>query len=98
MGYHPYPALRLPEAYQSTAMSALTIQLPQSLHGKIAELAQAEGISVEQFIATAAAEKMSALLTEDYLRKEGGLGSRAEFERVLKKVPDVAPEPYDERP
>jgi hypothetical protein len=72
-------------------MSALTIQLPQSLYGKIAELAQAEGISVEQFVATAAAEKMSAILTEDYLRKEAGAGSRAGFERVLRKVPDVPP-------
>ena len=79
-------------------MSVLTIQLPQSLHGKIAELARAEGISVEQFIATAAAEKMSALLTEDYLRREAGLASCADFERVLRKVPDTPPESHDQLP
>lgn len=76
-------------------MSALTIQLPETLHGKLAALAKAEGVSVEQFIATAAAEKMSALLTEDYLRKEAALGSRQDFESILKKVPDVPPEPHD---
>ena len=64
-------------------MSALTIQLPESLHGKISELARADGISIEQFVQTAAAEKMAALLTEDYLRREAALGSRAAFERVL---------------
>ena len=77
-------------------MSALTIQLPESLHGKSSELARADGISIEQFVQTAAAEKMAALLTEDYLRREAALGSRAAFERVLAKVPDVPPEPYDE--
>jgi hypothetical protein len=41
-----------------------------------------EGISIEEFIATAAAEKMATLLTEDYLRREARLGLRADFERV----------------
>ena len=79
-------------------MSALTIELPDSLYRKVAELARSDGISIEQFIATAAAEKMAALLTIDYLRREAALGSRADFERVLKKVPDAPPEPYDEMP
>jgi len=79
-------------------MSTLTIQLPESLHRKISELAQADGISIEQFVSSAAAEKMAALLTEDFLRREAALGSRADFERVLSKVPDVPPEPYDELP
>jgi len=77
-------------------MNALTIELPESLYRKVAELARSDGISVEQFIATATAEKMSALLTVEYLRREAALGSRADFDRVLGKVPDVPPEPYDE--
>ena len=79
-------------------MSALTIELPDSLYRKVADLARTDGISVEQFVATATAEKMAALLTVDYLRREAALGSRVDFERVLSKVPDVPPEPYDELP
>jgi len=79
-------------------MNALTIELPESLYRKVAELARSDGISVEQFIAAATAEKMSALLTVEYLRREAALGSRADFDRVLGKVPDVPPEPYDELP
>lgn len=79
-------------------MNALSVELPESLYRKVVELARNDGISVEQFIATATAEKMSALLTEDYLRKEAALGSRADFERVLRKVPDAPPEPDDELP
>jgi len=79
-------------------MNALTIELPESLYRKVAELARSDGISVEQFVATATAEKMSALLTVEYLGGEAALGSRADFDRVLGKVPDVPPEPYDELP
>ena len=39
-------------------MSALTVRLPNSLHTKIRELVKAEGLSVNQFMVTAAAEKV----------------------------------------
>lgn len=77
-------------------MSALTIQLPDSLHGKLREFAEAEGTSVEQLVAAAAGEKLAAMLEgAEYLRREAALGSRADFERVLAKVPQVPPEPFD---
>ena len=40
-------------------MSALTIRLPNSVHESIKALARMDGISVNQFIASAAAEKMA---------------------------------------
>jgi predicted HicB family RNase H-like nuclease len=43
-------------------MSVLSLRLPESLHEKARELAEREGISLNQFIALAVAEKMSALL------------------------------------
>jgi len=76
-------------------MSALTVRLPNSLHAKIKELAKAEGLSINQFLVTAAAEKMAALLTEDYLAQEAKQGKRADFEKVLKAVPHVEPEEHD---
>ena len=76
-------------------MSTLSIRLPDSLHKKIKELSKSDGISINQFISSAAAEKMSAILTVNHLKKEAKLGKREDFEAVLKKVPDVEPEPYD---
>lgn len=77
-------------------MSALTIDLPDSHHGKLREFAEAEGLSMEQLIASAAAEKLAALLDgAAYLRREATLASRADFECVLAKAPDVPPEPDD---
>ncbi|MYF73418.1 MAG: toxin-antitoxin system HicB family antitoxin, partial [Gemmatimonadetes bacterium] len=59
------------------------------------ELAKAEGLSVNQFMVTAAAEKIAALLPEDYLTQEAKQGKRADFEKVLKAVPHIEPEEHD---
>lgn len=76
-------------------MSTLSVRLPDSLHKKIKEVAKEDGVSINQFISSAAAEKLSAIMTVDYLKKEAKSGSRNDFEAVLKKVPDVGPEEYD---
>jgi len=77
-------------------MSTLSLRLPDYLHKGIRELAQREGVSINQFITLAVAEKLSALTTEDYLAERAKRGSRAKYEAVLAKVPDVEPEPYDQ--
>ncbi|WP_367870378.1 toxin-antitoxin system HicB family antitoxin [Luteolibacter sp. Populi] len=76
-------------------MSALTVRLPESLHNHIRELAKKEGYSVNQFLATAAAEKLAALMTVDYLKAEAALANRKDFEDFLSAVPHQAPEPGD---
>ncbi len=76
-------------------MGAFTVRLPNSLHHKIEELAKADGLSVNQFMVTAAAEKIAALLPEDYLTQEAKQGKRADFEKVLKAVPHIEPEEHD---
>ena len=76
-------------------MSTISLRLPESLHKQMRKLAKQEGISINQFAATALAEKMAALMTVDYLEQRAKQGSRGEFERVLAKVPDVPPEPQD---
>ena len=76
-------------------MSILSLRLPESLHREIKELAKREGISINQLISTAVAEKMSALLTVELLEKRAKRGSRAKFDKVLAKVPDVEPEEDD---
>lgn len=72
-------------------MNALTIRLPDSIHQTIKKLAKREGCSVNQFLASAAAEKMSALLTLDYLRAEAAEGRREDFESFLAAVPEAEP-------
>ncbi len=76
-------------------MSLITVELPKSLYVKINELSEAEGISANQFLVLAAAEKMSAILTENYLEEEARKGRREDFEKVMKAVPGTEPEEYD---
>jgi len=76
-------------------MSRVTLQLPESLHRQAQELAAKEKISLDQLITLALAEKMSALLTEDYLRERARRGESEKFRQALAKVADVEPEEND---
>ncbi|MCS4037877.1 hypothetical protein GGQ01_002966 [Salinibacter ruber] len=73
----------------------MSIRLPKYPHREIKKLAEEEGVSMNQFIAAAAAEKVSSLKTVEYLEKRAERGSRDKFDRVLSKVSDVEPEEHD---
>ena len=77
-------------------MAALTIRLPNSVHQKIKELAARDDVSVNQFIASAASEKMASVLTLDFLKSEAAKGKRSDFEHYLSMVPDAPPQAGDE--
>lgn len=77
-------------------MSTVTVELPDSLKKVIEELAAKEGFSVNQFLASAAGEKLAVMLTMDYLRREGAAGRREDFEKYLAASPEVPPMPGDE--
>ena len=76
-------------------MSNLSLRLPDSLHETAKELAKQDHISVNQFVTVAVAEKIAALMTEDYLEQRAQRGNQAKFEEILSRVPDVEPEEYD---
>jgi hypothetical protein len=76
-------------------MSTISLRLPESLHKKVRELAKAEDVSINQLITTALAEKMSALMTVDYLQERAARGDRAKFDHAMSKVADVEPDEGD---
>ena len=77
-------------------MSALSLRLPDSIHRHIKEIAKKERVSINQFISSAVVEKISALLTEDYLESRAKRARKKDFKRILNKVPDRKPLPGDE--
>lgn len=79
-------------------MSAITIRVPESIYGHLKKVARDDGMSINQFFVTAAAEKLAALDTEGFLRSEAAKGSAAHGLAVLSRAPDVAPEPDDRLP
>ncbi len=76
-------------------MSAISLRLSESLHRQVRKIAEREGISINQLISTAVAEKLSALMAEEYLAERAARGSRQKFNRALKKVRDVEADPGD---
>jgi hypothetical protein len=72
-------------------MRTTSLRLPESLHACVREVAEREGVSINQLITTALAEKLSALLTEEFLKKRAAQRSRRKFDRALSKVRAVDP-------
>ena len=79
-------------------MSTVNVNIPESLRRRAQVLAQDDGVPLDQFVATALAEKVAALDANTYIRERAARASREKFERVLAKVPDVEPEEYDRLP
>ena len=76
-------------------MSALSLRLPKSLHEQLREIAQEEGISVNQFVMLAVAEKIAVMSTIEYFEKRASRGSRERLLEILNQAPDVEPEEFD---
>lgn len=76
-------------------MSTLSVRLPRSIHQQVKELAAEEGVSMNQFIAIALAEKIASLKTVKYMEERARRGSKEKLLEVLAKAPDVEPEEQD---
>ena len=50
-------------------MSTVTIQMPDALATQLREVAATSGVTLDQFLSSAAAEKLSAWQTVEYLRQ-----------------------------
>lgn len=77
-------------------MSALSLRLPDSVHRHIKELAQKEGVSINQFIASAVSEKVSAIATEEYLQTRAERADKNAFDAILANIQNRPPLPGDE--
>lgn len=79
-------------------MSTISLRLPDSLHRAARELAARDHISINQLVAVALAEKISALKTEAYLEQRAQSGDRQRFLQALDKVEATQVPPGDEWP
>jgi hypothetical protein len=72
------------------------LRLPESIRRAAEDLARADGVSLNQFVATAVAEKVSALSAATYLRDRAAHADRARFDRVLGRLGSLPPRQGDE--
>ena len=78
-------------------MTTISITIPDSLHATVRDIVEREGMSFEQFIMLAMAEKASAIATETYLETRGNRGSKEKFLSSMVKVADVDPPDEQDR-
>ena len=62
------------------------------------EIAERDDVSINQFIATAVAEKAAAYLTVEYLEERARGADPGLFDRLLDRVPDTVPVAGDALP
>ncbi len=77
-------------------MGTLSLRLPESIHRHVRDIAKAEGVSINQLISSAITEKISAIMTEEYLQKRADRAKIKDMEAVLNKVADREPLKGDE--
>lgn len=75
------------------------LKLPASLKAAAARLGREDGVSLNQWIATAVAQKVGAVETAaEFLRRRAGPATGAGLGHLLDHVADGPPEPGDELP
>ena len=79
-------------------MSTLSLRLPESLHRTLKTAAEHDGVSVNQFISLAVAEKLSALQTYDLIAERAKNSSPERFFAAMALVPEGEVIPGDELP
>jgi hypothetical protein len=79
-------------------MSRVQIDLPAFVQRDVAAMAQRDGVSPEQLMVIAIAEKMAALRMAEQIIGPEARRLRRRFRELLAKAPDVPPMPGDEIP
>ncbi len=73
------------------------LKLPLSVKQAAKRLAMEDGVSLNQWIASAVAEKVGVMETAaEFFKKRAGRATGAGLMRFLKNAPRVRPEPGDE--
>ena len=76
--------------------STYPLRLPKSVKAAAEKLAREEGISLNQFVATAVAEKLAVMNTAAYFAERKGRADLDAFRQILRRKGGVAPREGDE--
>ncbi|HLY57249.1 MAG TPA: hypothetical protein VKS60_16920 [Stellaceae bacterium] len=82
----------------SAKTSTYPLRLPVSVKTEAERLAAEDGTSLNQFVASAVAEKLAALRTATFFTGRSGRGDREAFRALLRREGGEPPHPGDELP
>jgi hypothetical protein len=75
--------------------STYPLRLPRSVKAEVERRAKLDGISVNQFVATAVAEKLAAMSTAEFVAERRGRADFDAFDRLMRRKGGAAPQPDD---
>ena len=75
--------------------STYPLRLPKSLKEAAAQIAREDGTSINQFVATAVAEKVSAMKTADFFAARSAEADIEAARRLLRRDCGEPPDPED---
>jgi hypothetical protein len=78
-------------------LAAHTLHLPQSIKAAALKLAKEDGVSLNQWIALAVAQKVSAVGTVEFLEKRQSRADFPAFKRIMKRKGGEPPRQGDEK-
>ena len=81
-----------------TQVSTYPLRLPKSVKAAAERVARDEGISLNQFVATAVAEKLAAMNTAAYFAERRDRADFAAFDRIMARDGGGPPQPDDQIP
>ena len=76
-------------------MSALTVNLPDSLHQKAREVAVSKDLSMDALVTIALTQSLSRLMAEHYREERAARATGKGIAEFLEEVPDTAPPEWD---
>ena len=76
-------------------VSVYPLRLPASLKAAVAEISREEGTSINQFVAMAVAEKISAMKTAEFFTVRGAEADIEAARRLLRRDGGQSPAPDD---
>jgi len=79
-----------------TTTSTCSLRLPRSVKAALEKLAKEEGISLNQFVATAVAEKPAAMRTAAFFSERQARADESAFRKILTRKSGETPIPDDQ--
>lgn len=75
--------------------STYPLRLPSSLKAAVREASRRDGTSINQFVTTAVAEKLSAMRTAEFFAERGAEADLEAARRILRRRGGQPPDPDD---
>jgi predicted transcriptional regulator len=79
-------------------MSTLTISLPDSVRRRIESLAESDGVSLDDFVASVLSQRVAIADADSYVQRRAARGSAAQMLEILQAAPPAEPEERDRLP